>query len=606
MKIKNFRSIKQADINFEEKNYLILGNNKDDEGLESNGSGKTHLLDSICWCLFNKSIKKNSIGNDIIRRTKKRVICSVQLDFKHRGNIYRMINRRPGKPSLFINGNEKKKMKIFDYVCNEVLGIDFDTFKKIVILSERDRLSLCGLSDVQIKRLLDNLISNEIIDVIQKAEIENENNLKDTKERIVTIPEKISFLLKDKIKIKTEKEQFEKDSEYNIEIKKIRQEIEEMIRRKFIVKNKLEKLKNLEKIKQDILKKSIKEKEDLVKVQQDFIKKIELEIEIKEKEFDKYNKLILKFIKCPKCGNFINTAKKDLSIIDEIKYDELVKLRDDVEKKIQEKNKELKLLKEQFNKEYEIVNNRVAKFQKLHQSVFLKVEKYIEKYNFIVKLLIEKNNSLKIQKNTKKKMLLMFDKRLKDNLFMRQRLKKDFSFVEKRYELYKFWKFHFGKEGLKNFLYNKKLKLLQQYTNNVLSELGVNFRILFDGFRKLKSGKFKNKVSVQILEKGQIWNYFDRSNGEQLRIDYATILAYRNLLSNRLGYTFDFIGFDELFNGFDDVGKQEICDLIENLKQQFGIRMSLVISHDDTIKNNFENIIQVEKKNGITRVLFGD
>src|SRR5690606_19165899 len=124
-------------------------------------------------------------------------------------------------------------------------------------------------------------------------------------------------------------------------------------------------------------------------------------------------------------------------------------------------------------------------------------------------------------------------------------------------------------------------------------------RITLDGFKKLKTGEWRNKVSIRIMEFGIERDYNDRSGGERLRIDYATLLACRRLLSQSLGYSFGFISFDELFNGFDKTGKNEICDLINSIDEYTDVKQSFIMSHDDDIKNNFDNVILVEKTNEI-------
>ena len=54
LKMENFFSHKDSEIDFEFDSALLIGNSEGDY-TKSNGSGKSSIFESILWCIFNKS-----------------------------------------------------------------------------------------------------------------------------------------------------------------------------------------------------------------------------------------------------------------------------------------------------------------------------------------------------------------------------------------------------------------------------------------------------------------------------------------------------------------------------------------------------------------------
>jgi len=58
------------DIKFPNSEILIVGQNEDTEGSDSNGSGKSSVLNAISWCLLGEVVKDISVS-DVVRRGEK-------------------------------------------------------------------------------------------------------------------------------------------------------------------------------------------------------------------------------------------------------------------------------------------------------------------------------------------------------------------------------------------------------------------------------------------------------------------------------------------------------------------------------------------------------
>lgn len=84
LKIENFFSHKNSEVNFSDFNSALLIGNTEGDYDKSNGSGKSSIFEGILWCLFNKS--RVAMMDDIVRWGE--TACSVSLEFKHDGKRY--------------------------------------------------------------------------------------------------------------------------------------------------------------------------------------------------------------------------------------------------------------------------------------------------------------------------------------------------------------------------------------------------------------------------------------------------------------------------------------------------------------------------------------
>jgi DNA repair exonuclease SbcCD ATPase subunit len=90
LRLENFFSHRQSEIDFTEFNSALLIGNVDGDYNISNGSGKSAIFEGILWCLFNKS--RVAAMDDIIMWGESE--CSATLIFSHEGNTYKIERRR--------------------------------------------------------------------------------------------------------------------------------------------------------------------------------------------------------------------------------------------------------------------------------------------------------------------------------------------------------------------------------------------------------------------------------------------------------------------------------------------------------------------------------
>ena len=102
VQIKNLFSFEEVNIELEGNIYLVTGINLDENGFESNGSGKTSLLNSIYWCLFNKVIDKRD-SSEVLRLGADKGNCIITFD--NNIKLIRKINSKGIKKLTVIQNN---------------------------------------------------------------------------------------------------------------------------------------------------------------------------------------------------------------------------------------------------------------------------------------------------------------------------------------------------------------------------------------------------------------------------------------------------------------------------------------------------------------------
>jgi DNA repair exonuclease SbcCD ATPase subunit len=93
--IRNFLSLAEADVSFESGIHLIHGVNYDmgADGQESNGSGKSSIMDALLWCLYGCLNRPKGNSNSVINSAAGKD-CRVEVEFEHEGETFRVARFR--------------------------------------------------------------------------------------------------------------------------------------------------------------------------------------------------------------------------------------------------------------------------------------------------------------------------------------------------------------------------------------------------------------------------------------------------------------------------------------------------------------------------------
>jgi len=134
------------------------------------------------------------------------------------------------------------------------------------------------------------------------------------------------------------------------------------------------------------------------------------------------------------------------------------------------------------------------------------------------------------------------------------------------------------------------------YSDFMTGGVGIEISTL----TKLKSGEYRDKFSVTITDE-QGADYNGLSGGERKRVDLCLLLSLQDLVASRAASPIKLLIFDEVAESLDDVGVERMLDLLKTISADK--ESVLYITHDEGMKPLFPNVINIEKKNGISKIL---
>ena len=142
--IKNLLPFEKASIDFSKYGMLlIVGDNQTQQGADSNGSGKSSVLDIITWAFYGKFLRKVP-KDDIIRfrATNGHAVLSFEID----GEVYRIRRYRGSNNRVELHRKDEggtvdltaKTPTLTQETIDRLTGMDIDTFRAVAYFGQRD------------------------------------------------------------------------------------------------------------------------------------------------------------------------------------------------------------------------------------------------------------------------------------------------------------------------------------------------------------------------------------------------------------------------------------------------------------------------------------
>jgi len=266
--------------------------------------------------------------------------------------------------------------------------------------------------------------------------------------------------------------------------------------------------------------------------------------------------------------------------------------------KIKEIERELKIREEEHNKQLRALGNE--KDSILAEIVGAKIPKGIieiakqeeEKLKTLQNGLLSLEKELSVLKE-KQERRIKIETVIKD---MRSEIKNK----NAQYKKTIFWVDGF--KTIKNSIVDNFIPILNTSTNEKIEKMGMNFICDIDTLRATQDGKLIQEFNIKITDSGlKTRPVVSFSDGERRTLAICIGLAMRDYKIITKLMPFGFVLFDEVFDGVDEKGQQDILEyLIKQSNDQ-----NIIISHSDTIKDNFNSNITAVKKDNITTIFNG-
>lgn len=160
--IQNFLAINEAKVNLKERGLIAVeGRNEADPSADSNGAGKSSVLDAICWALYGVTARGVSSDAVINRHVGKDTFVSLEVedDDGKTYNIVRYRKHKTGKNSVTVhegaNDLSKGTDKETQVVIEQIIGCSHSVFVSAIYAGQEAMPDLPGMTDKQLKVLIE-------------------------------------------------------------------------------------------------------------------------------------------------------------------------------------------------------------------------------------------------------------------------------------------------------------------------------------------------------------------------------------------------------------------------------------------------------------------
>lgn len=592
---------------------MVYGINKTDSGADSNGAGKSTILEAITLAISgetNRNISRDEFITDGEEETYIEFLLTNKTCAVNQLVIKRWFYRKKSsKIELWENGelnNEMTSVLESSKRIFELLGLTKEDLYHFFIIGQETNYSFLSASDTEQKAVIGRFGGTDFINEkieqqkaskkLKKVEYDDLNSIIDSNEgKLEAVEESIAD---------------EKANAKSRVANQVKFYNEEKSKKEASIKSKkasiVEKDKELKKLEKERKDSKFKDVDKIVKYKGFLKKKKELKREnqksINEAESTKHQLELLSEgeIECPNCEHHF--------ILDsEIKLEEVPAFLEAVEEEL----KDLGDLKESIGKKISEYEEWIEKAEALEDELEELDDDIESKSKEITKLekeikaleegiLTDEASITKVKKKSKEESPIAKLEEKKADLD--EVIKSDKELLSKlsdEIDDFDFWIEHLGKKGFQTFLTNKSIKSIEGITNSYLKKINTDLQLSIEGFSVLKSGDLREKIDVSIIRNGVKLGTFNRySGGEKGRINLANILAMQSLFNmNAPNGGLNFLGLDEVFEGLDTTGQRELISILENMRVT-----TLVVSHrNETI--GADNEIFIEKVDGVSSIV---
>ena len=547
---------------------LKLDNNNTTLIVGSNGSGKSTMLDALCFVLFGKpfrNINKGQLVNTINQKD-----CTVEIEFDTGNKSYKIIRGiKPNVFEIYCNGvlvNQDAAVRDYqEHLEKFILKLNYKSFTQIVLLGSASFTPFMQLSASDRRSIIEDLLDIQIFSRMNSV----------LKEKFQILKENYSSA-KYAFDLKTEKVQmqiqFIENLKKNTESKIAQQELEIAnneirIAQSIIVESNLQ--KDLSDLCTQITDKS-KVDSKLVKFANlknnlgRTMTKVNTDIEF----YDTNNE-------CPTCKQGIPHEHKT-TIVEERKTK--LKELEDALSKLDVEVDQLADRQEQIEAIAEQIQNKKSELTTIQSEISVE-KRYID----TIKKDIERIKNSKEDTDAEKEKLSILNNELTELDNNMKSLSDERLYYETATSLLK-------DTGIKTKIIRQYIPVINKLVNKYLASLDffVNFN-LDESFKETIKSRHRDDFT-----------YASFSEGEKQRIDMALMLTWRAVAKLKNSASTNILILDEIFDSSLDTNGTE--DLMKILNLLEGSNLFVISHKGDILQDKFSNVIRFEKVNNFSRI----
>ena len=558
------------------KNFLSTGNQFTEIQLDrnpttliigENGSGKSTVLDALCFGLFGKPFR--NINKPQLLNSVNGSNCEVEVDFKIGTKSFKVIRSiKPNVFEIYINGkmyNQDANSRDYQkYLEQQILKLNYRSFTQVVILGSSTFIPFMQLKarhrrevveeilDIQIFSLM-NMLLKQKLKSIQENQRDATYNIDLTTEKIELQNQYIDDVKKNKKKLITEKTSLVNSNEEEIHTRQ-------------------KKVDDLKQVNEDLGFDTTHLKDTTEKVQK--LKGIDATLKEKRSSTKKYIDFFKENDDCPVCEQHIDeTFKKNMIATKQTEHDKF-------DNGIQELSEELKKQEDllaAINSYIGKIRENDAEIGKISYSI-----KEMERFNTTLRSEIEQLQSGEVSKDDMEK-LKKLKKSLKSYQKQHQGLREEQTYAEAARSM-------LMDTGIKTKIIKQYLPIMNKLINTYLTamEFYVNFT-LNENFEETIKSRHRDEFT-----------YASFSEGEKMRIDLALLFTWRAVAKMKNSTNTNLLILDEIFDSsLDSTGTDEFLKILNTLDGE----NVFVISHkQDVLVDKFRSTIRFEKVKNFSHI----
>ena len=542
----------------ENANTLVVG---------INGSGKSTMLDALCFALFGKpfrDINKPNLLNSINGKD-----CIVEVEFSIGNKEYKVIRGiKPNTFEIFQDGvlvNQDAASRDYqEYLEKFILKLNYKSFTQIVILGSASFTPFMQLSAADRRAIIEDLLDIQIFSTMNslvKGRLSNNKDLTVTKKNEIELL-KQRHALKKEHQDKLNEDKDVKVKEYESEIQSCRETIRTLHRD-------IDGLERQKEVYTEVCSKIPENEKKIIA-----FKKVESKIESKISEVGTDRSFYEHNADCPTCRQAITLESKERHMGDLLsKEQELASGLTELQTKIAEHETLLASLRSDEQKLHAVRIELATK-----QTGKAGLETTIAK---LEKQIVDLNAS---EESADANELVILQEQITTSQSELKVLIEEKSYYDAASTLLK-------DTGIKTKIIKQYLPVINKLVNKYLASLDffVNFN-LDESFKETIKSRHRDDFS-----------YHNFSEGEKQRIDMALMLTWRAVAKLKNSSSTNLLILDEVFDSsLDTTGTEELMKILHSLD---GVNLFVISHKGDILQDKFANTIRFEKVKNFSRIV---
>lgn len=628
--IKNFMAIGEASLSLSDRGLLLVqGENKDDTSQNSNGAGKSSIVDALCWCLYGQTAREES--GDSVVNTKAGKNCRVVINIDDGEDTYTVTRHRKytkKRNVLELVKNDKDDLtqgtdKLTQEKVNQILGCSYDVFRASVYAGQDAQIDLPIMTDKFLKQVVEEAAGIDRLQAAHELAKEKRNLAKSSVEEVeksifaseMQIEESQLHLSDNEERVK----QYEEDRQQNIDklefrIKNAKTKASKLVKEIRAIdheSNESEYEALINKAVDDEWKEKREELRFNVSHIQSSLAKANAELTVQRKDLQALKKVItdsesLIGQPCGECGKLYE--KEDIA-------DAVANAREKINKTLPD----AKRMRKNIEELEESLSGANAELETHEQSATLSDEEKTRRDELKAKLSeyqtlmqqardakrdikadIEKMEEVKGAENPHTGAAESIKARIDTERENIQSCNDDMEDAKKKLAIAEGVVQVYSNTGVRAHILDTVTPFLNERTALYLGQLSDgNIEAIWNTLSTTAKGELREKFNIDVTSKTGGKSYKGLSGGEKRKVRLATNMALQDLVASRASKPLDLYIGDEIDHALDVSGLERLMALLEEKAKSQGT--VLVISHNE-LSDWIRESITVVKDGGYTTI----